>query len=216
MSGSRTYGDPCGIARALDLIGERWALLVVRELVFGPKRYGDLRRGLRGVSQNVLSQRLRDLEEAGVVARCVLGPPAACRAYELTPRGRELEPVLLALGRWGNPIPPASTSATELSPDALAVALKSTFDPGAAGDLRGRYQLRLGLDAFHADVRDGRLQVARGEIGGADATLTCDVPTLTALVFTGGDLGDAVRTGAAAVLGDTAALRRFLGSFERP
>src|ERR687893_724201 len=95
----RTYGDLCGIARALDVVGERWALLVVRELMFGPKRFVDLHRGLSGMSHNVLSQRLRELEDAGVVTRRVLGPPARIRAYELTPRGRDLEPVLIALGR---------------------------------------------------------------------------------------------------------------------
>src|SRR3954452_5144800 len=102
MAGTRSYDDACGIARALDVIGERWALLVVRELVFGPKRFTDLQAGLRRVSPDVLAQRLRDLEAAGVVARRTLPPPAASRVYELTDRGRELEPVLRALGRWGS------------------------------------------------------------------------------------------------------------------
>src|SRR4051794_2891972 len=93
----RTYGDRCGIARALDLVGERWALLVVRELLLGPKRFTDLRAGLLKLSPDVLSQRLRELEEAGVVARRTLPAPAASRVYELTDRGRELEPVVLAL-----------------------------------------------------------------------------------------------------------------------
>ncbi|MDR2987928.1 MAG: helix-turn-helix transcriptional regulator, partial [Nocardiopsaceae bacterium] len=102
MSQSRQYDDPCGIARALDVIGDRWALLVVRELVFGPKRFAQLRSGLHGVSPNVLSQRLRDLEGAGVVRRAMLAPPASVAVYELTDRGRALEPVLLELGRWGS------------------------------------------------------------------------------------------------------------------
>jgi DNA-binding HxlR family transcriptional regulator len=98
----RTYGDPCGIARALDVVGERWALLVVRELLLGPKRFTDLRTGLPGASQNVLAQRLRELEQARVVRRRRLPPPARIWVYELTEWGLELEPVVLALGRWGS------------------------------------------------------------------------------------------------------------------
>src|SRR5215208_6040304 len=97
----RTYGDRCGVARALDVLGERWALLVVRELLLGPKRFTDLHRGLGAVSQNVLSQRLRDLERAGVVRRRRLGPPAGAPVYDLTERGAALEPILVELGRWG-------------------------------------------------------------------------------------------------------------------
>ena len=98
----RSYDDPCGIARALDLVGERWALLVVRELLLGPKRYTDLARGLPGSSPTVLSQRLRDLEAAGLVDHAPAGPPVGGHLYALTPRGRDLEDVLLALGRWGS------------------------------------------------------------------------------------------------------------------
>src|SRR3954453_16256912 len=101
MAAPRTYDDACGIARALDVVGERWALLVVRELVLGPKRFGQLHRGLPGMSPNVLSQRLRELEDAGVVEKHELDPPASVVVYGLTDRGRELEPVLHALGRWG-------------------------------------------------------------------------------------------------------------------
>src|SRR5258706_120419 len=104
MTDRRSYGDPCGIARALDLVGERWALLVVRELVLGPKRFTDLRDGLPGLSPDVLTERLRDLEQAGIVRRRTLAPPAGSRVYELTGWGRELEPVLVALGRWGSRI----------------------------------------------------------------------------------------------------------------
>src|SRR6185437_6886764 len=97
----RTYGDRCGIARALDVVGERWALLVVRELLLGPKRFTDLRAGLPNVGPDMLSARLRDLEAAGVLRHHKLPPPASARVYELTERGRELEPGILALGRWG-------------------------------------------------------------------------------------------------------------------
>src|SRR3954454_5888357 len=96
MPDMRTYGDPCGIARALDVVGERWALLIVRELTYGPKRFTDLKRGLAGASPNVLSQRLRELEAAGVVDHHAVGS-----TYELTDRGLELHPILVQLGRWG-------------------------------------------------------------------------------------------------------------------
>src|ERR1700754_799231 len=122
---SRKYDDPCGIARGLDAVGERWALLVVRELLFGPKRFTDLHNGLPTASQNVLSQRLRELEQAGGVRRRRLGPPAATWVYELTERGRDLEPVLFQLARWGSRGP--LTSGNELSVDALMFALKTSF-----------------------------------------------------------------------------------------
>jgi DNA-binding HxlR family transcriptional regulator len=105
MGSRRTYGDRCGIARALDVVGERWALLVVRELLLGPKRFTDLRAGLPGLSPDVLSQRLRELEQAGLVRRRKLAPPAGSRVYELTERGLAIEPILLELGRWGSQIP---------------------------------------------------------------------------------------------------------------
>src|SRR5947207_2783645 len=135
----RTYADPCGVARALDRVGDRWALLVVRDLLLGPKRFTDLRAGLPQVSPDVLSQRLRELERAGVISRRMLPPPAASRIYELTAWGRELEPVVLALGRWGSraPFPPGDQP---LSIDSFVIALKTLFDPRAAGDLAASYE----------------------------------------------------------------------------
>src|SRR3981081_3601576 len=126
MPARRTYDDPCGVARTLDVVGERWALLVIRELLFGPKRFADLSRGLPNMSQNVLSQRLRELEHAGIVRHYRLGPPASTRVDELTDSGDQLEPVLLAMARWGSRQP--LESAAELSVAALVLALKTTFD----------------------------------------------------------------------------------------
>src|ERR1022692_3712680 len=135
MPRKRNYGDPCGVARALDLVGERWALLVVRELVLGPKRFTDLRAGLPNLSPDVLAQRLRELERTEVVRRRKLPPPAGSRVYELTEWGRELQPVVLALGRWGSraPFPP---SEAPLGVDAIMLALQTLFDPSAAAGLR--------------------------------------------------------------------------------
>src|SRR3954469_17730003 len=120
----RTYGDACGIARALDVIGDRWALLVIRNLVLGGKRFTDLRDGLPRVSPDVLSQRLRELEDAGLVTRRRLPPPAAAQGYELTARGQALEPVLLELGRWGSAAPFPEGDIT-FGPDAVMLALKT-------------------------------------------------------------------------------------------
>src|SRR4051795_12838765 len=105
MPTTRTYGDACPIARALDAVGERWALLVVRELLLGPQRFADLRRALPGASSNLLADRLRELESRGVIARRKLPPPAASQVYELTDWGGELEPIVLALGGWGLRVP---------------------------------------------------------------------------------------------------------------
>src|SRR3954469_18675545 len=121
---ARTYADRCGVARALDVVGERWALLVVRELLLGPKRFTDLRAGLPNVGPDMLAARLKELEAAGVVWRAALPPPGAAEGYEVTGRGAGVEPVVLALGRWGSaaPVPPGEPA---LGVDAFVIALKT-------------------------------------------------------------------------------------------
>lgn len=215
MPPKRTYADPCGIARALDLVGERWALLVVRELILGPKRFTDLRTGLENLSPDVLAQRLRDLEQAGIVRRATLPPPAASRVYELTDWGRELEPVLLALGRWGSraPFPPGHG---ELGTDALILALKTTFDPAAARGSAANVELRLGDQTFTARVDDGRLEVGRARPGRLDASIATDPATLTQVVFHGRPVAEAERSGAFTITGDRAAATAFLRAFAVP
>jgi DNA-binding HxlR family transcriptional regulator len=214
MNGARTYGDPCGIARALDLVGERWALLVVRELLLGPKRFTDLRAGLTGASPNVLSQRLHELERAGVVRRRKLAPPARVRVYELTDWGRGLEPVILALGRWGSRSP--DRPAGELSVDALMIALKTTFDPSAADGLRATYELRLGEERFRIDIVDGQVDIGRGSADRPDAIIETDRATLRSLTFGGRRLDEALEAGEVVVEGDRQAVERFLRLFPRP
>jgi DNA-binding HxlR family transcriptional regulator len=210
----RSYDDPCGVARALDSVGERWGLLVVRELLFGPKRFAELSRGLPGMSQNVLAQRLRELEQDGVVCRRRLGPPASTRVYELTEQGYRLHPVLIALARWGSRIQTQSTA--ELSVDALVLALETTFDQRAAGDLEARLELRLGDDRFIAEIGHGLFRVARGGADRPDAGLETDAATLRALVFGGRPIADALRSGALHLEGDHHAAARFVGCFPRP
>jgi DNA-binding HxlR family transcriptional regulator len=197
---SRMYDDPCGLARALNLVGERWALLIVRELLLGPKRFTDLRRGLPGASQSVLTQRLGELERAGVLRRRALEPPASTWAYELTGRGQELEPVLVGLSAWGSRTP--MTSGRELSVDALALAMRTTFDPAAAGDLRIRCELRLDGDRLSLDVADGRLELARGAMTEPEVVVEASAAEFRSMIF-----------GAAPA---PAGIRRLVSVFPRP
>jgi DNA-binding HxlR family transcriptional regulator len=200
------------VARALDLVGERWALLVVRELLLGPKRFTDLRAGMPHVSPDVLSQRLRELEEAGVVRRRKLAPPAGSRVYELTERGLELEPAILALGRWGSraPMPDA---AEELGVEATVIALKTLFDPGAADGLAASYELCLGEQCFRATVADGKLDVTRGNMERPDARISTDTATLSAVLWHDRPLSDALRSGELEIGGSPSAVTRFLDLF---
>ena len=215
MASKRTYGDRCGVARALDLVGERWALLVVRELLLGPKRFTDLRAGLPHVGPDILAQRLRELEESGIVRRGQLPPPAGSRIYELTPRGRELEPVVLALGRFGSvaPFPPGEA---DIGVDAVVLALKSLFVPSAADGLRASYELRFSDQHFGLRVEDGRLDVARGSADAPDATITTDPGTLATVLWHGRALEEARRAGDLATEGDRRAVKRFLALFPLP
>jgi len=215
MARTRSYDDACGIARALDVIGERWALLIVRELVLGPKRFTDLQAGLRRVSPDVLSQRLRELEAAGVIERRTLPRPAASRVYELTARGRALEPALHALGRFGSREPMPGDDPV-LGTDAAMVALPSLFDAGRAGDLDATYELDLDGDEFVAGVAGGRLTLERGRAPAADAVIATDPGTLAQILWHGRPLRDAIAAGEATVAGDRRALDRFLRSFPLP
>jgi DNA-binding HxlR family transcriptional regulator len=196
----RTYGDRCGIARALDAVGDRWALLVVRELLLGPKRFTDLRAGLPRISPDVLAQRLRELEAAGVLRRDTLPPPAASQVYELTERGGRLKTVILELGRWGSHEP---ANDGPLGPDAAVIALMTMF----AGDLEGTFELRLDEHVFRLRAADGRLEAARGPATDSDAVIEGDPGTLASVLWHDAD------PGRLAIGGDRRAARRFLRAF---
>jgi DNA-binding HxlR family transcriptional regulator len=211
----RTYCDGCAAAHALDLVGERWALLVVRELLLGPKRFTDLRAGLPGVSPNVLAQRLRELERAGVVRRRKLPPPAASKVYELTEWGMELEPVVVSLGRWGARSPSRPLDA-ELGVDSLVLSFRTMFDPRAAEGLVASYELVLGEDRFRAEVADGRFEIARGSADRPDAIIEAEAGALTALVYEGRPLAEALGSGEVKIEGDRSAVERFLTLFPLP
>jgi DNA-binding HxlR family transcriptional regulator len=154
----RSYHEGCAAAHALDLVGERWALLVVRELLFGPKRFTDLDARLAGASTSVLSQRLRELTDAGVLTRRRLPPPAGSWVYELTGWGRELEPIIVALALWGNRSPRFDGQAP-ITPAAMALALKGYADPAKVRDLAGLVELRLDGEVFHASPHGDQLLI---------------------------------------------------------
>jgi DNA-binding HxlR family transcriptional regulator/putative sterol carrier protein len=211
----RSYDDGCAAAHALDLVGERWALLVVRELLLGPKRFTDLRAGLPGASPNVLAQRLRELEGAGVVVRRKLPPPAASRVYELTDWGKDLEPVIIRLGRWGVRSPSKPRDA-EIGVDSLILSFRTMFDPRAAEGIEASYEIKLGEDRFRAEVADGRFEIERGGAERPDAIMESDPGTLASLVYEGRPLEEALRTGEIRIEGDRSAVERFLSLFPMP
>ena len=215
MATSRTYGEACGIPRALDRVGERWALLVVRELMLGPKRFTDLKTGLPHASPNVLAQRLRELDDAGVVRKRRLPPPAASQVYELTDWGRELEPVLVALGRWGARAP-LEPECTGMSVDSHVVSLATLFDPERAGDFEASLELRMGEDVFRAVIGDGAIDAGRGAPASPDAVLTLDPGTLLALIHGEISVEDALASGELAIDGDRELVERFVGLFPLP
>jgi DNA-binding HxlR family transcriptional regulator len=215
MVGKRSYEDGCAAAHALDLLGERWALLVVRELLLGAKRFTDLRAGLPGISPNVLTQRLTELEAAAVVQRRRLPPPAAAAVYELTPWGRELEPIILALGRWGARSPVRQPGAP-LGVDSLVLSWRTMFDGQSAADFNARVELHIATQVYHAAVKNGQFSIARGPDQHADAVLEGEVATFVALVYEGARFNVALREGSLAVSGDKQVAKRFLALFPLP
>jgi len=208
----RRYDDPCGVARALDIIGERWALLVVRELLFGPKRFTDLLAGLPTISPNVLSQRLRDLQASEIVRRAQLGKPTPGVVYELTDRGQQLAPVLQAIARWGSRLPLDSTAA--LSTDALLLALQTTVDPAKA-TLGGTVRLRLDDRSVDLRAADGSITVLT-EQASPEVTITTDPATLRAVVFGRLPATQAIEAGRLHVDGSQPRAKRFLSMFKVP
>jgi DNA-binding HxlR family transcriptional regulator len=194
MARNRTIEDGCGIAHSQELLGQRWALLVVRELLLGPKRFTDLRAGIPDISPNVLGQRLRELEESRIVRRRKLAPPAAAQVYELTEWGRELEPAVLALGQWASRSSSFPLGA-DMGADSLVLALKTAFQAEKADGLEATYELWLGEIPFSIAVKGDRFEAMRGETERADATIRSDTGTIAGVVFGGKRLVKAVESG---------------------
>lgn len=157
----RRYDDACGTAHGLELVGDRWALLVLRELMLGPRRFSQLKADLHSISANVLTQRLQDLEARGLLTHQLLAPPASVPVYELTPWGYEAEPIVVALGRWAARSP-WHDPLLPISAVSLMLSLKATFDPPRAGGLAAVAAVEVGEDHFHLTVADARLSLGRG------------------------------------------------------
>jgi DNA-binding HxlR family transcriptional regulator len=212
---TRTYGQFCGLAHALELVGERWALLVVRDLVAGPKRFTDLRNGLPRIPTNVLSARLKELEGSGVVRRRAQPRPAGGVVYELTEYGRDLEDVLLRLGLWGARSLGQPRPEDVLTTDSMIMALRATFRPEAARGLRAGYELHLGEVVLHARVDDGTLEVAEGPLEGADLVIETG-PAIRSLLAGELSPGEAIAGGGVHLTGDPDLLTRFVEAFHIP
>jgi DNA-binding HxlR family transcriptional regulator len=217
MAGGRSYGQACPVAHALDMIGERWALLIVRELRLGPRRFVDLQTSLPALAPSVLAQRLRDLERAGVLLRRTLPAPAASRVYELTEWGAELEPVFAALARWGVRSPVVSLTG-ELTDDTVMLGLRTFFDGGGQPPWTATYQVRLERDSYVLKVVQGRLaELVRDQPRGPiDATIDTTRLTMQALLTHAESLDAILATGRLTITGDTDAARRLLTAACRP
>jgi DNA-binding HxlR family transcriptional regulator len=213
MTDSRSYGQACPVAHALDMIGERWAMLVVRELRLGPRRYVDLQASLPGVSPSVLAQRLRDLERVGVLRRRTLPAPAGSRVYELTEWGAELEPVFTALAKWGmrSPVVPLEGVIT---PDSAMLGMSTFFDRGAEPPWTATCQVRLERDSYVVRVKRGRLaELVRDDPRGpVDATLETDVETLMSVQAGAQSLETAAEAGRLTLTGDAQAVKKLLAA----
>jgi DNA-binding HxlR family transcriptional regulator len=209
---TRSYGQYCGFARALELVGDRWALLLVRDLLVGPKRFGDLQRGLPKIPSNILSARLKELEENGIVRRRAQPRPPGGVAYELTADGSDLEEGVVALGRWGAKHLGEPRPDEIVTDDSMAMALRTIFRPDAAANDDLRFELHVGEVVVSAVVRDGVVVVGRGGLPDADLVIDAGLE-IRALLSGEVTPREALRTGAVRVRGKRALLRRFTELF---
>ena len=205
----RRYDDACGTAHALELIGDRWTLLVLRELMLGGRRFSQLRADLPGISANVLSQRLAELEARGLVVRKRLPPPASVQVYVATAWGLEAEPIVQALGRWAARSP-GHDPTLPLSGVSLMLSFGTMFDPDRAKKFEVRIGFRLGPDSYLARIKKGRFKVVRGEAGAGDALFTASPTAIAAVVYGGAPIATLL------VEGDRTLAERFVKMFPLP
>jgi DNA-binding HxlR family transcriptional regulator len=214
MARKKPYDDGCATAHALDLIGERWALLIVRELIPGPKRFSDLKAALCGISTNILTTRLIELEAGHIVVRRKLPPPAASQVYTLTPWGAGLEPLIKAIGRWAARSP-TLVPGKPMSAASVMLSFRTMFSPERAAGLD--FEAALVFDGVPHRVRvvDAQLEIGIGEARAPAFTLSGD-PNLVAGLVYGGMTLDAVQAAGLNVQGDRALVRRFAMLFPLP
>jgi DNA-binding HxlR family transcriptional regulator len=200
---------------ALELVGERWALLTLRELMFGPRRFGELRAHLTGISAKVLTQRLGGLEAAGLVVRVGLPPPASVQAYDLTDWGREVEPILQTMGRWATRAPQHDPT-LPLSPASAMLSLRTMIDAEKAQGLRLTIGFDMGDDRFRATLDEGRLEIVRGDPAGADVIVTAMPTPLAVWIYVKRPLAEAEADGSIRIAGDRAKALAFADLFALP
>ncbi len=208
----RSDGQFCGFARAVEIIGERWALLLVRDLLVGPKRFGELQRGLPKIPTNILTARLKELEGAGIVRRRAATRPGGGVLYELTQRGLDLEPAVLAIGRWGAKMLDAPRPDEIVTNDSMIMALRTTFQPEAAAGVHASYELHMGPVLIHALVEDGTLTAAEGPLPGADLRIEAG-PALKDVMTGSVAPEDALRSSSVRVSGNPKLFDRFAQLF---
>lgn len=212
---ARRYHDACGAAHGLDLIGERWALLVIRELMMGPRRFSDLRKDLCGISANVLTQRLEGLEASGIVQRRKLPPPASVQVYELTDWGYEIKPVFMVLGRWAARSP-LHDPTLPISAVSIMQSFETMFDPARAGDAAMALGFVLDEDRMVVSVAGGRITTRRGEAEEAEVVVRAAPPVVAAAVYGKVPLAALEGEGAMTIEGDRAVFARFIEFFHLP
>ncbi|MEV0297371.1 winged helix-turn-helix transcriptional regulator [Nocardia sp. NPDC050710] len=213
----RSYNQYCATARTLDLVGERWTLLLIRELLTGPKRFSDLQASLRGLGTGLLAARLKHLEREGLAEKIILPPPARTPAYALTEAGAELEPAILALARWGLKWAMSEPHATEtFHPGWAVLGLRACFNAEAAAGLRAVYEFRIDDEVFHARIDDETIETLHGPAQHPDAIITISELEFLRLTSQGNTFAEAIETGVASATGDAQALRRIKDLFHLP
>ncbi|MEO5509949.1 MAG: helix-turn-helix domain-containing protein [Longimicrobiales bacterium] len=212
MANKRTYAQYCGIARALEVVGERWSLLIIRDLLVGPRRYSDLRDGLPRIATNVLAARLRELEESGIIQRRALPLPAGSVVYELTEAGRQLEPVLIGLGRWGAKRLGEPADDEVVTADSMIMAMRTTFRRGTAHGLSASYDLRMGPIVLHLRIVEGELHAGEGPTASPDLIIEAG-PSIRKLMSHEITAAEAVTLGIVTIHGPFRLLERFVEVF---
>lgn len=207
----RSYNQYCGLAYALDIVGERWTLLIIRELITGPRRFKDLLAGLPDISTNLLAERLKSLEQQGMLHRRTLPPPAGSTVYELTSLGKALEKTLLELGKWGSQfVPPSPEGVTLLPVGSYALTLKTFFRPELARGINETYELHIDNEVLQVQINEGEIQVRQGETRKADVIFETDMPSYLGLLQRQIQPDEAIARGLIRIKGDPGALNRFL------
>jgi DNA-binding HxlR family transcriptional regulator len=205
----RRYEDACGLAHAMELLGERWAMLVLRELAYGSRRFSELKADLKGISANVLAQRLAELEERKLVRKTKLAPPASVQVYEATEWGLEVVPLIASLGRWAARSP-WHNPALQMSHVSVIMSLQTLLSPKLAEGLDARIGFNFGDVSYVTTIRDGRLEVERGALEGCDVEFAGTPSDVAAVIHAGAPL-EMVE-----VKGDMELAKRFLTLFPLP